>query len=130
MALIAAGSAVIRPYWSALLVHLVGFVVLALACHGELYRHRPEAARLTDFYLWTSFGGVIGGILAGLIAPHLFNGVAEYPILVLAALLVMPGALAGGPSRFLRHSGPGLILAALAASLMWLHIRVPANAAL
>ena len=116
VALISTAFAVIRPYWSALLVmHLVSFVVLALACHGELYRRRPEPARLTEFYLWTSFGGVIGGIFAGLIAPHVFNGIAEYPILVLAALLAMPGAFAGGPSRFLRQSGPGIVLAALAA---------------
>ena len=96
VALIATGSAVIRPYWSALLVvHLVSFVVLALACHGELYRRRPEPARLTEFYLWTSFGGVIGGIFAGPIAPHVFNGIAEYSILILAAPLAMPGAFAG-----------------------------------
>lgn len=126
---IATASAVIRPYLSAqLVVHLASFVVLALACHGELYRRRPAPARLTEFYLWTSFGGMIGGIFAGLIAPHLFNGIAEYPILILAALLTIPGALAGGPSKFLRQSGPGLVLAVLAASLMWLHVRVPANA--
>jgi hypothetical protein len=108
VALIATASVVIRPYLIALLVmHLVSFVVLALACHGELYRRRPEPARLTEFYLWTSFGGVIGGTFAGLIAPHVFNGIAEYPILVLAALLAMPGALAGGPGRFLRQSCPG-----------------------
>jgi hypothetical protein len=131
VALIAATSFLIRPYLGArLAVHLVGFVVLALACHGELYHRRPEPARLTEFYLWTSFGGVIGGIFAGLIAPHLFNGIAEYPILILAALLAMPGAFADGPSRFLRQSGPGLVLAALAATLMWLPVRVPASAAL
>ena len=131
VALIATASTVVRPYLSVLLVmHLVSFVVLALACHGELYRRRPEPARLTEFYLWTSFGGVIGGILAGLIAPHVFNGIAEYPILILAALLAMPGAFAGGRRRFLRQSGPGLVLAALAATLMGLHVRVSANAAL
>jgi hypothetical protein len=36
VALIATASAVIRSYWSALLV-----VHLVLACHGELYRRRP-----------------------------------------------------------------------------------------
>lgn len=131
VALIATESVVIRPYWSALLVvHLLSFVVLALACHGELYRRRPEPARVTEFYLWTSLGGVIGGIFAGLIAPHVFNGIAEYPILILAALLAMPGAFAGGPGRFLRQSGPSLVLAALAATLIWRHVRIPANAAL
>ncbi|QIG91084.1 fused MFS/spermidine synthase [Bradyrhizobium sp. 6(2017)] len=131
VALTATGSAVIRPFLSVLLaVHLVSFVVLALACHGELYRRRPEPARLTEFYLWTSFGGVIGGIFAGLIAPHVFNGIAEYPILILAALLAMPGTFAGGPGRFLRQSGSGLVLATLAATLIWLRVRVPANAVL
>jgi hypothetical protein len=131
IALVATAAMVIRPYLSAMLVmHLGSFVVLALACHGELYRRRPQPAHLTEFYLWTSFGGVIGGTFAGLIAPHVFNGIAEYPILILAAMLAMPGALAGGPSRFLRQSGLGLVLAALAASSMWLHVRVPANAVL
>jgi hypothetical protein len=117
VALIATAFAVVRPYWSTvLMVHLASFVVLALACHGELYCRRPEPARLTEFYLWTSFGGVLGGIFAGLIAPHVFSGIVEYPILILAALLAMPGALAGGPSRFLWQSGPLLVLAALAAS--------------
>jgi hypothetical protein len=130
VSLIATASMIIRPYWGAVLVvHLVTFGVLALACHGELYRRRPQPARLTEFYLWTSFGGMIGGIFAGLVAPRVFNGIAEYPILILAVLLVMPGTLASGPSRFLRQSGLGLMLAALAASPMFLHVRVPANAA-
>lgn len=130
-AVVAAASTVARPYLGALLVmHLAGFFVLALACHGELYRRRPAPVRLTEFYLWTSFGGVIGGIFAGLIAPHTFSGVAEYPILVLAALLAMPGAFAGGTGRFLRRSGPGLVLAAAAAAIIWLRLRIPADAVL
>jgi hypothetical protein len=120
----------IRPYLPLLAVHLVSFVVLTLACHSELYRRRPEPARLTEFYLWTSFGGVVGGIFAGLIAPHVFNGIVEYPILILAALLAMPGMFAGGPSRFLRQSGPGLVLAALTATFIWLQVRLPTSATL
>jgi hypothetical protein len=128
VAVIATASMQVRPYWSApywsaqLVVYLVSFVVLALACHGELYRRRPQSARLTEFYLWTSFGGLIGGIFAGLIAPHVFNGIAEYPILILAALLVTPGIFAGGPRRFLRQSSTGLVLAAVAGSFVWLHV--------
>lgn len=130
VALIATASVLIRPYLGVvLLVHLVSFAVLALACHGELYRRRPEPAQLTEFYLWTSFGGVIGGIFAALIAPHVFNGIAEYPLLVLAALLVMPGALASG-RRFLRQSSPGLVLAMVVAGLTWFRVRAPENAGL
>ncbi|WP_338831754.1 fused MFS/spermidine synthase [Bradyrhizobium sp. 27S5] len=131
VALVASASTVVRPYFGVLLgMHLASFLVIALACHGELYRRRPNPARLTEFYLWTSFGGMIGGIFAGLIAPHIFNGVAEYPILVLAALLAMPGAFDGGLRRLLRQSGPGLALAALTLGIVWLHVRIPANTAL
>ena len=38
-----------------------------------------------------SAGGVIGGIAAGLIAPYVFNWVAEYPILIALAVLCRPG---------------------------------------
>ncbi|MBK8009339.1 MAG: hypothetical protein IPK23_13635 [Rhizobiales bacterium] len=59
-----------RAYWLvAISLHLIGFFVLTLLCHGELYRHRPEAGRLTDFYVATSIGGVVGGVFTGLIAP-------------------------------------------------------------
>ena len=49
------------------------------------------AAHLTAFYLWMSAGGMIGGIAAGLVAPHVFNWVAEYPILIVLAVLCRPG---------------------------------------
>lgn len=104
-----------RPFWLALVaVNLVAFVLLALLCHGELYRRRPTPARLTEFYLWTSLGGVLGGVFAALVAPHLFMLVYEYPILISAALLVLPNVFAGGPRRIVAESGPVVILALLA----------------
>src|ERR1700756_1743557 len=74
-----------------LAVHLAVFFVNALMCHGELARTRPPARHLTAFYLCISAGGVIGGIATGLIAPHVFNWVAEYPILIALAVLCRPG---------------------------------------
>ena len=81
-----------KLFWLAMIgLNLVAFVLLALLCHGELYRRRPAPVRLTEFYLWVSLGGVLGGIFAALLAPYVFNRVYEYPILVAAA--------APGPSR-------------------------------
>ena len=121
-----------REYWLAtMLVNLLALFVLALLCHGALYARRPAPARLTEFYLWTSFGGVIGGVFAGLLAPYLFNRTYEYPILVVAALLALPGAFGGTPTQFLRCIWPALAIAALAlVQPLVADVRLPAEAAL
>ena len=77
----------------ALTVHLGLFFVNALLVHRALYDRRPESGHLTEFYLCLSAGGVVGGLFAGLLAPHLFSTVLEYPILLAAALLCRPGLL-------------------------------------
>src|SRR5258708_2383114 len=75
------------------LVHIGAFFFSALVCHGELAKRRPAPRHLTAFFMWMSAGGMIGGLSAGLIAPFVFNWVAEYPLLILLALLCRPGAL-------------------------------------
>jgi hypothetical protein len=72
--------------------HQLCFFVIALACHGELARTRPAASHLTGFYVALSFGGMIGGLFAGLIAPYTFSWIAEYPILLALAALCRPQA--------------------------------------
>ena len=79
------------PHLYALLVlHLGGVFFTAMLCHGELARLRPTASRLTGCYLWMSLGGVLGGILAAIVAPLVFNSVYEYPLAMLAAVLLRP----------------------------------------
>lgn len=69
-----------------LFIHLLCFFVSALVCHQALVARRPAPARLTDFYLCLSLGGVIGGAFNAFAAPVIFNAVWEYPLaLVLAA---------------------------------------------
>jgi hypothetical protein len=81
--------------------HQLCFFVIAMACHGELARTRPAAKYLTGFYVALSFGGMIGGLFAGLIAPFTFSWVAEYPILLALAALCRPP---GGEERLPRWS--------------------------
>jgi hypothetical protein len=95
-------------------VHVVVFFVCALMCHGELARTRPAPQYLTAFYLWMSAGGVIGGIAAGLIAPYVFNWVAEYPILIALAVLCRPGQLIPSNWRWRYLLFAGLTIAAAA----------------
>jgi hypothetical protein len=70
--------------------HLLCFFIIAMACHGELARTRPASKYLTGFYVALSFGGMVGGLFAGLIAPYTFSWIAEYPILVALAVLCRP----------------------------------------
>jgi len=96
--------------------HQLFFFVIAMACHGELARTRPAAKYLTSFYVALSFGGMVGGLFAGLIAPFTFSWVAEYPILLALAVLCRPS---GGEERLARWSSwywP--FLAALAVALI------------
>jgi hypothetical protein len=88
-----------------LVLHLGGVFFTAMVCHGELSRLRPTAARLTEFYLWLSLGGVLGGLFAGIIAPLVFNGVYEYPLAMLAAVLLRPSGGAKIAARLAQWTG-------------------------
>lgn len=72
---------------------LIGLVLLfavSVACHARLYALRPAPERLTGFYLAMAVGGALGGVFAGLVAPVLFDWTYEYPLLILAAGLLIP----------------------------------------
>jgi hypothetical protein len=113
--------------WRSVALHLLTFFVAAMACHGELARRRPPVAWLTEFYLWVSLGGVLGGVFNALLAPVLFNSVVEYPLaLVLSALLfpsLWPSSSTEGrqawraPASWLNRVLPWLLAAAVAYGL-------------
>jgi hypothetical protein len=87
-----------------------------MASHGELARTRPPARYLTGFYVALSFGGMIGGLFAGLVAPFTFSWVAEYPILLALAALCRPPqpARRGAMLLWLATMAVALVLIALA----------------
>jgi len=81
-----------EPAAGLMLLHLGTFFVAAMLCHGRLAADRPSAAHLTQFFLWMSAGGVLGGMFNALVAPLVFNSVAEYPlVLILACLFGLRG---------------------------------------
>ncbi len=103
-----AGLGVEGPLWTGLALHIGLFFLNALICHETLFRRRPSADHLTDFYLCISFGGALGGIFCGLIAPKIFSTVLEYPILLGAAFLCRP-MLAGSWTELRREAAPAAL---------------------
>lgn len=79
------------PYWAYLILHLLAFFFAVMVCHGELAKQRPHTQHLTDFYLIMSFAGMLGGMFNTFVAPFIFNGIYEYPLMIIAALLLRPG---------------------------------------
>jgi len=68
----------------------MGLFTCCMVCHGELARLKPDPRYLTHFYLMIAAGGALGGLLVGLVAPHLFNAIYEMPLgLVACAVLVV-----------------------------------------
>jgi spermidine synthase len=101
----------IKGSLSAVLLALSTFFIASLICHRELYLRRPAAHSLTEFYIWMSVGGVIGGIAAALVAPQVFSSVIEFKLVVTLALIFCPGVLLGQGDKV----RPWFIAACLAA---------------
>jgi hypothetical protein len=59
--------------------------VVCLFCHGELVERKPAARYLTSFYLFIAFGGALGAVSVGLLAPHILSGIYELPMILLVA---------------------------------------------
>ncbi|MEZ5744019.1 MAG: fused MFS/spermidine synthase [Sphingomonadaceae bacterium] len=110
--------------WVPLVASLLGLFYIALALHGRLSNSRPASSQLTEFYLWMSVGGMLGGVFSALLAPVIFNWTYEHLILLVAAAWlvrgqqVLPG-ISGIPKRGLIYVlGAILLLALLASNLL------------
>jgi SAM-dependent methyltransferase len=70
-------------------MYLAGLFVCCMFCHGELTLLKPAPKYLTTFYLMISLGGAIGGLLVGIVAPHVLTGYFELEIGLIACSLLL-----------------------------------------
>lgn len=77
--------------------HVATFFVAAWMCHGRLAQEAPAAEGLTEYWLYVSLGGALGGVFVSVLAPLLFNSLAEYPIALVAAAILRPAILSERP---------------------------------
>lgn len=80
------------PFAAQILLYLAVLFGVAMVCHGELARTRPPVGQLTEFYLWVSVGGVLGGLFNSLLAPVIFRSVLELPLVLIFAAWLRPVA--------------------------------------
>jgi spermidine synthase len=113
----------VMPVSQALAAHLTLLFGGALSCHLVMARGRPEASRLTEFFLLTSLGGVIGGSFNALLAPVIFDSIYEYPIAVAAASTLVAIALTARCSLLWKLAVPIAGIAVLAAAAWMLDYR-------
>ncbi len=135
------------PSMVAAAASLVLLFVVAVTLHARLYETRPDPARLTQFYLVMSAGGVLGGLFTALIAPLVFDWTWEHPLLILAAAALLPlragtgwlGKIFTRPETFriavilllfLVFTGAGLVLREMQTSPEWSLIDIALFAAL
>jgi len=102
-------------------LHLATFFVGALICHGRLAESRPDARRLTAFYLAIGLGGVLGGLACAIVAPALFDRMVEYPLALFLAALAAGARPAGVGLR--RPSAGDLAIPAAVLGATWLLTR-------
>src|SRR5262249_16344987 len=112
--------------------------ICCMVCHGEVYRLRPDPHELTGFYLMIAFGGALGGVFVGLVAPVIFSDYVELQwglamCGLLFVLLVVLDCRSGRlrswrwkPGWFpdwgvVAWSGPGLIWVAIVVAF-WLQV--------
>jgi protein-L-isoaspartate O-methyltransferase len=111
--------------WVMLALHLATFFVTAMVCHGELAARRPPARWLTEYYIWMSVGGVLGGMFNALVAPNLFPTVIEYPLVIAAACMLRPRGgtrLQTSRARWLDFAFPAALAAAMGSVAMGLRL--------
>ncbi len=108
---------------SSLLHQIVGsatvLVAVCMVCHGELYRLRPHACRLTGFYLTISLGGALGGGFVAVVAPVIFDGLYEFPLATIACgMLLLTAARFDPPTPSHRRAVRATSLGGLAVGVV------------
>ena len=109
----------------------MGLFVCCMVCHGELARMKPHPRYLTHFYLMVSAGGALGGLLVGLVAPHLFRTFYEMPLGMAASAVLVVFVLKQDASlewfRNFRQPAPLLAAGLTVALITYLGMQIQQN---
>ncbi len=110
-----------------IVVNFLAMFSVCVVCHGELVRKKPDIEHLTEYYLFMSAGGALGGLLVSLLAPVIFTTYLEWTIglmvgTVIAAWVAYRGLEPYVASSWSKASGPlfgALVVGALYFMQAW-----------
>ncbi|MBC7898291.1 MAG: fused MFS/spermidine synthase [Cytophagaceae bacterium] len=125
--LVTIGMAPLKVQLASLVFHLLAFFVTAMMCHRELADSRPRPEYLTEFYLWMSVGGLLGGVFNVVIAPLIYDRVLEYPLALIIAFGLRPTRVTPDNSLRAVALDLGFPLALYGALLAAFTIQVPSG---
>ncbi len=125
LAVLALGGAAVNDYlrvdWDSLglmaelQLYFAALFFACMVCHGELVRLKPAPRYLTEFYLFISAGGALGGAFVAVVAPLTFSTYLEWPIGVAVTFVLSVGLLipstSGRMIRVIAYAGFGFVIA-------------------
>lgn len=70
-------------------LHLVSLFLICLTCHATVAAERPATSQLTQYYIAISVGGILGSCINTFVAPLVFKGWTEYPLMIMVAAIML-----------------------------------------
>jgi|694.fasta_scaffold00135_44 hypothetical protein len=84
-------------------INLLALLGVFMVVHGEMERAKPAAEYLTQYFLFVSGGGMLGGFYVGLVAPLIYPEYYELPlVMILVGLIPLAILLLDGRSPLYR----------------------------
>ncbi len=80
-------------FWTYLAINMSAMFGICMLCHGELVRIRPHPRHLTAYFLMSSAGGAIGGLLVSVVAPQVFVTYFEFKLVLFFGYLLAIGII-------------------------------------
>lgn len=76
-------------YTQSLVMYFTTMFLMCLVCHGEFVKLRPKNHKyLTEYYLFLSAGGALGGLFISFVATNFFDDYYEWPLGLLLCFII------------------------------------------
>lgn len=100
---------------------------VSTALHAYLYQIRPGKEALPRYYLLNVVGGAVGGVLTSIVAPLVFDTIAEFPLLIVLSAIAMTllavVVLRQGGRALVERAGVAICAAVSVAALAFVVVR-------